>query len=195
MSGRDVPAWIPSAHFEDAVLYAVRTHALQARRGGTIPYLAHLFAVASLVMEDGGSEDETIAALLHDAAEDQGGEPRLRDIEARFGSNVAAIVLGCSDTLEVPKPPWEQRKRDYVAHLPSATPEVIRVSLADKLHNARSMAADHAIVGDALWARFNAPRDAQAAYYRQLCDAFRARGEGGPMVAQLCATVDELFGS
>lgn len=146
MSERDVPAWIPSPRFEDAVLYAIRTHALQARKGGTIPYLAHLFAVASLVMEDGGSEDEAIAALLHDAAEDQGGEPRLQDIEAHFGSNVTAIVLGCSDTLEVPKPPWEQRKRDYVAHLRSADPGVIQVSVADKLHNARSMAADHAIL-------------------------------------------------
>ena len=104
MSDRDTPAWIPGPRFEDAVLYAIRTHALQARKGGTIPYLAHLLAVASLVMEDGGSEEETIAALLHDAAEDQGGKPRLRDIETRFGSTVAAIVLGCSDTLEMPKP-------------------------------------------------------------------------------------------
>lgn len=195
MSGESVPAWVPSLQFEEAVLYAIRAHALQARKGGTVPYLAHLFAVASLVMEDGGSEDETIAALLHDAAEDQGGEPRLQDIEARFGSNVAAIVRGCSDTLEMPKPPWEERKRDYVARLRTESPEVIRVSLADKLHNARSMAADHAVVRDALWERFNAPRDAQAAYYRSLCDAFRARGDGGPMVAQLCATVEELFGS
>lgn len=195
MSDRDAPAWLPSARFEEAVVYAVRTHALQARKGGTVPYLAHLFAVASLVMEDGGSEDETIAALLHDAGEDQGGEPRIQDIEARFGSNIAAIVRECSDTLEMPKPPWEQRKRDYVAHLRTTTPEALRVSLADKLHNARSMATDHAIAGDALWARFNAPRDAQAAYYRQLCHAFRARRGGGPIVAQLCATVEELFGS
>ena len=195
MASEAKPKWIPGPRFEDAVVYAIRAHAHQARKGSTIPYLAHLFAVASLVMEDGGSEDETIAALLHDAAEDQGGEPRMQDIELRFGSDIAAIVRGCSDTLEMPKPPWEERKRDYVAHLPSATPEVIRVSLADKLHNARSMAADHAIVGDALWARFNAPRDAQATYYRGLCDAFRARRDRGPMVAQLCATVQGLFGS
>lgn len=194
VSGLDVPAWIPSARFEDAVQYATQAHALQARKGGTVPYLAHLFAVASLVMEDGGSEDETIAALLHDAGEDQGGEPRMQDIEARFGPEVAAIVRGCSDTLKAPKPSWEQRKRDYVAHLHSAAPAVIRVSLADKVHNARSMAADHAIVGDALWQRFNVKtRAPHERYYRELRAAFDSAKASDWLMRQFDDALDTLF--
>lgn len=124
MTKTDEPKWIPGRRFEDAVIYAIRAHARQARKAGTIPYLAHLFAVAAHVMEDGGTEDETIGALLHDAGEDQGGEPRMADIKARFGPEVEAIVRGCSDTLETPKPDWEVRKRDYVAHLPSASASI-----------------------------------------------------------------------
>src|SRR5688572_19708291 len=194
MSARLAPAWIPSSRLEQAVVYAMRAHASQARKGGTIPYLAHLFGVASLVMEDGGSETETIAALLHDAAEDQGGEERLRDIEARFGTVVAEIVRGCSEPLTVPKLPWADRKSQYLGHLADAPESVLRVALADKVHNARSMATDRAIHGEKVWARFNAPRDAQATYYRDLCDALRARRKDDPMVAQLCATVEEVFG-
>jgi hypothetical protein len=194
MNAPNLPAWVPNPRFEDALVYATRAHARQARKGGTVPYLAHILGVAALVIEDGGSEDEAIAALLHDAGEDQGGEPRMRDIEARFGKPVADIVRECSDTLEVPKPAWEERKRRYVAHLATASPAAVRVSLADKIHNARAMAADHRSVGDALWDRFNAPRDQQATYYRSLCAAFRARLGETPVVAQLCQVVDELFG-
>ena len=188
-----VPAWIPGARFEDALLYATRAHAHQARKGGTVPYLAHLFAVASLVMEDGGTEDETIAALLHDAAEDQGGEQRLRDIEERFGAEVAEIVRGCSEPLTIPKLPWTERKASYLRHLPGATVSVLRVSLADKLHNARSMALDHGILGDALWERFSAGRDEQATYYTDLCVAFRDRGSSSALVSELEAVVARLF--
>lgn len=167
-----VPAWIPSTKFEEAVTYAIRVHGSQARKGGSVPYLAHLFGVASLVMEDGGREDETIAALLHDAAEDQGGEARLRDIEERFGRAIADIVRGCSDTLERPKPEWCERKKRYLEHLPAASSSVLRVSLADKLHNTRAMATDYAVSGENLWERFNAGRDDQAWYHRKLCEAF-----------------------
>lgn len=192
------PAWVPGTRFEEAVVYAVRAHARQARKGGTVPYISHLFAVASLVMEDGGTADETIAALLHDAAEDQGGAGRLRDIEERFGPAVGAIVLGCSDTLETPKPPWMERKRAYVEHLAMAGLSVLRVSLADKLHNVRSIAADFSFHGEKLWERFNAGRDDQAWYYRQLLDAYRAacrkKGIQSPMLALLEKTIAEAFG-
>jgi len=194
MSDRDVPAWKPNARFEEAVLYATRTHALQARKGGTVPYLAHLFAVASLVMEDGGSENETIAALLHDAGEDQGGEPRVRDIEARFGKPVADIVLACSDTLKIPKPPWKERKSAYVAHLADASPGALRVSLADKIHNARSMAADHAQVGDALWERFTVKtRGPHEQYCRALSAAFHATKASDWLLRRFDAALEELF--
>jgi (p)ppGpp synthase/HD superfamily hydrolase len=194
MTNEPKPKWIPGPRFEDAVAYAIRAHAHQARKGGTIPYLAHLFAVAAHVMEDGGSEDETIAAMLHDAGEDQGGEPRMSDIEARFGSNIATIVRGCSDTLETPKPDWGERKRRYVEHLADASLEVRRVSLADKVHNAESMVSDHTVDGEKLWERFNAKRDDQATYYRSLRAAFRASGAGRPLFARLDAAVEKLFG-
>lgn len=194
MAERDVPAWIPSVRFDAAVVYAVRTHALQARKGGTVPYISHLFAVASLVIEDGGSEDEAIAALLHDAGEDQGGEPRMLDIENRFGKVVTDIVRACSDTLETPKPPWKQRKSAYVAHLAHVSPEAIRVSLADKVHNSRSTAADYLIWREKLWQRFTEkdPR-AHEDNYRDLSAAFHARKASKPMLRQLDAAIDELF--
>src|SRR6185503_7444058 len=176
------------------IVYAIQAHAQQARKGGTIPYLAHLLAVAALVIEDGGSEDEAIAALLHDAGEDQGGEPRIQDITARFGPRVAGIVRECSDTLETPKPPREQRMRDYIAHLPNASPEAVRVSMADKIHNARSMAADYSIVGDALWQRFTLKSPEQnEEYYRGLSDAFKRAGGSRWLMGQLDNALDELF--
>ena len=194
MTYQDEPKWIPGPRFEDAVVYAIRAHAHQARKGGTIPYLAHLFAVAAHVMEDGGTEDETIGALLHDAGEDQGGEPRMADIEATFGAAVEAIVRGCSDTLETPKPAWVERKQRYVEHLATASPAVRRVSLADKVHNTESMVSDLAVHGEALWQRFNAKRDQQAVYFRGLRDAFRVAGNRGPLLTRLEAAIGTLFG-
>ena len=118
------------------------------RKGSQTPYIAHPLGVASLVLEDGGDEDEAIAALLHDAPEDQGGLETLEQIRIRFGERVASIVDGCTDTYETPKPPWRRRKDDYLAHLPTASPSVWRVSLADKLHNARTILVDlHARAG------------------------------------------------
>src|SRR3712207_7204546 len=127
--------------WEKALVYASRVHALQWRQGSNVPYVSHLLGVASLVLEAGGDEDQAIAALLHDAAEDQGGEARLADIEARFGGRVAAIVRACTDSTETPKPPWRARKETYIAHLPTlegSVPESLCVSVADKLHNART---------------------------------------------------------
>ncbi len=122
--------------FDQALNYAIQLHADQLRKGSGVPYLAHLLSVTALVLEDGGSEDEAIAALLHDAVEDQGGLATLEEIRSKFGTHVADIVAGCTDSFEDPRPPWKQRKDRYLQHLAQATPEVRRVSLADKLHNA-----------------------------------------------------------
>ena len=161
--------------FEQALIYAYHVHGGQMRKGPDgIPYIGHLLGVASLVIEDGGDENEVIAALLHDAVEDQGGAPRLADIRARFGDRVAAIVKGCTDADTIPKPEWLERKRRYIRHLRSASPEVLRVSCADKLHNARAILADHVKLGDALFDRFNGGKAGTLWYYACLVNAFKA---------------------
>ncbi len=174
-------------------------HAHQRRKGTEIPYVAHLLAVAGLVIEDGAaagelSEDEAIAALLHDAAEDVGGEGRLADIRVRFGERVAEIVAACSDTFETPKPPWRERKEAYLARLAVETDRgVLRVSLADKVHNCRAILADYRVLGDELWSRFN--RDADTPwYYRVLSEVFADRMPRSPLSAELRRVVADLNG-
>jgi GTP pyrophosphokinase len=158
--------------FERALLYATRTHALQTRKGTEIPYVAHLLGVASIVLDSGGSEDAAIAALLHDAVEDQGGVRRLNDIQDRFGKRVATIVAKCSDADTVPKPPWRERKADYIAHLVSeGDSDVLLVGAADKLNNARAIQRDYEVLRDDLWARFNAGKQDQLWYYTELVKA------------------------
>jgi (p)ppGpp synthase/HD superfamily hydrolase len=126
--------------FQAALVQAARLHQRQVRKQSGVPYVSHLLAVCALVLEDGGSEDEAIAALLHDAVEDQGGAQTLDHIRNLFGDEVAAIVDGCSDTDQDPKPPWRERKEAYLRHLadPATSASVLRVATADKLHNARS---------------------------------------------------------
>lgn len=179
--------------YEEAFGLAARLHASQVRKGTTIPYLSHLMAVSSLVLEQGGSEDEAIAALLHDAMEDQGGQPTLEEIRRRFGENVADIVEGCSDTDVIPKPPWRDRKQAYIAHVATASPSVRLVSAADKLHNARSILDDYRNLGDDLWPRFSAGRADILWYYQSLVEAYR-QADPGPnrLVAELDRTVREL---
>jgi (p)ppGpp synthase/HD superfamily hydrolase len=145
------------------------------------------------VLEDGGSEDEAIAAVLHDAVEDQGGAATLRRIEQQFGRNVARIVDACSDTDVTPKPPWRERKEAYVAHLADADGATLRVSLADKLHNARAILFDVQVVGDEVWSRFDAHRDEVLWYYNALADAFIVRN-AGPMALELKRTVERISG-
>lgn len=181
-----------AGEFNRAFAYAREAHAGQLRKGTPIPYVSHLLAVAALVLEDGGTETEAMAALLHDAAEDRGGEERLREIRERFGDDVARIVIECSDTTEQPKPAWHERKRAYIQHLQTEVSDsAVRVSLADKLHNARAMLLDYREHGDALWERFNAPAADQLWYYRALADAFTARTPSR-LAAELDRTVTEL---
>jgi hypothetical protein len=155
-----------------------------------VPYLAHLLAVAALVLDDGGDGDEAIAALLHDAAEDQGSRGRVDDIRGRFGDRVATIVEACTDTFETPKPPWRPRKDAYLAGLSDAPRDAVRVSLADKLANARALLADYRQYGDELWTRFRGDSD-QLSYYRALADAFAAL-EASAMADELERVVAEL---
>jgi GTP pyrophosphokinase len=180
-----------TSRFEDALIYATRLHAAQVRKATAVPYVAHLLGVAAIVLENGGDEDEAIAALLHDAVEDQGGAATREEIRRRFGERVTAIVDGCTDTDVTPKPPWRARKEAYIAHVRHADRSVRLVSAADKLYNVRSLARDYRQLGEELWARFNGGRDGTLWYYRGLVDAFRAAGST-PLVEELARTVDEL---
>jgi (p)ppGpp synthase/HD superfamily hydrolase len=177
--------------FEDALGYAARLHREQERKGSGVPYVTHLLAVAAIVGEQSGSEDEVIAALLHDAVEDQGGQPRLEEIRARYGDAVAEIVWGCTDADTIPKPPWRERKEIYVAHLDDASPSIRLVSSADKLHNARSILMDYRVLGPALWDRFTGGREGTLWYYHALADAF-LRLSPGPLADELARTVREI---
>jgi len=164
------------SRFQDALHLAADLHARQVRKGTRIPYLAHLLAVASLALENGADEDTAIAALLHDAVEDQGGAATLGVIRERFGDRVARIVAECSDTDTVPKPPWRERKEAYVAHLPHADAATRLVSACDKLHNARSILEDLRRNGLSVFERFKGGKDGTLWYYRTLVEIFRRTG-------------------
>ncbi|HKA86385.1 MAG TPA: HD domain-containing protein [Haliangiales bacterium] len=182
--------------FDRAMALAMELHRRHWRKGTTIPYLAHLLGVASLVLEHGGGEDEAAAALLHDAVEDQGGAPTLARIRAELGDAIADIVRAVSDTDVVPKPPWRERKERYLAHLPQAAAPARLVSAADKLHNARAIVADLRVHGEGVWDRFAGGREGTLWYYRSLVEAFQSGGSpGGPpaeLVAELARTVGEM---
>lgn len=178
--------------FSEALVYAAQLHARQPRKGTDIPYLSHPLSVAALVLEHGGTEEEAIAGLLHDAAEDQGGHRRLEEIEKLFGRRVAAIVRGCSDCLGDPKPDWFTRKRRYIAGLRHAGPKVLRVVAADKLHNARAILADFRGHGEAVFDRFKGRKRGTLWYYARVA---RVLGEvnGGVLVEELQRVVAELI--
>jgi len=166
--------------FDRALLYATHVHGGQVRKGTSTPYVAHLLAVAATVLEYGGDEDLAIAALLHDSAEDQGGKARLDDVRNRFGERVAKVVAACSDSLAntaggEQKADWEKRKKDYLAHLRNADEDILRVSLADKVHNARSILRDlrKPDIGEKIWDRFSQPKERTLWSYRSLADLFR----------------------
>ena len=189
----EVPHTVLGERFEDALGFAARVHRSQRRKGGEIPYVGHLLGVCSLVIEDGGSEEEAIAALLHDAVEDQGGDNMLEQIRERYGVAVAEIVLACSDTTQTPKPDWRFRKEAYIAHLDDAPHAVLRVSLADKLYNARTLLRDYELDGEALWGRFDpsAGRDGELWYYGALAARF-SELYPSPMATELADVVDRL---
>ncbi|MBX9745671.1 MAG: HD domain-containing protein [Hyphomonadaceae bacterium] len=177
--------------FDRALAYASALHRTQVKKGTTIPYVAHLLAVASLVLDHGGDEDQGIAGLLHDAVEDQGGEPTLRDIREKFGDRVGDIVVDCTDAWVQPKPPWRERKEAYLAALPKKASASLLVSLADKVHNSRAIAADYRTYGEAIWTRFNGGREGTIWYYRRLGEIFRDVYPG-PLQDDLDRAVDSF---
>jgi GTP pyrophosphokinase len=173
-----------TARFDEAFRYAHELHAAQTRKGTVAPYIGHLMGVASIVLDDGGTEDEAIGALLHDAVEDQGGRARLDEIRGRFGDAVARIVEDCTDSWETPKKPWAERKRQYVEQARRLGASSLRVSAADKVHNAYAILRDLRNTGEAVWSRFNAAPDDILSYYESLVRAYREAG-GGPLVDEL----------
>jgi GTP pyrophosphokinase len=180
-----------SQKFDQALHYAVLIHAFQKRKDTEIPYLAHLLGVASIALEYGANESEAIGALLHDAGEDAGGEGRIEDIRHRFGDAVADIVQGCTDAVTIPKPPWQKRKEDYIAHVPLASASIRLVSASDKLHNARAILRDYRRLGDALWTRFTGGKAGTLWYYRALVTAFRKAGKD-ELIDELDRVVTEI---
>ncbi len=179
--------------FFAALDYAARLHAHQRRKASDVPYIAHLLAVTAIVLEHGGSQTEAIAALLHDAVEDQGGAAQLAEIERRFGPEVARVVAACTDTDQQPKPPWRARKEQHVAQAAAADASVRLVLAADKLHNGRAILADLRRHGEAIWSRFNGGRDGTLWYYRAMLAALDAGGpEHGALVDELRRVVAEL---
>jgi GTP pyrophosphokinase len=162
-----------SDSFTRALVYATNLHAAQVRKGSGVPYIAHLLGVASIALEYGADEGQAIAALLHDAVEDQGGAATRAEIRQMFGDRVTAIVDGCTDSEITPKPPWRQRKESYIAHIATAETSILLVSAADKLYNAQSILKDYRLVGEAIWARFQGGKTGTLWYYRSLVTAFK----------------------
>ncbi len=189
-----------TTRYNDAFVFAADLHREQFRKDTRIPYLSHVMAASTLVLEYGGDEDQAIAALLHDSIEDQGycytgGVAALRkEINRRYGAEVLAIVEACTDSDTQPKPPWRKRKEAYIVHMAGAPLPVLRVSAADKLHNARCILADYRQIGESLWERFSADREQVLWYYRSLIDAFRDAGAPVGLVDELEHTVREVEG-
>ncbi len=180
-----------TSRFENALVYAAQLHARQVRKRSNVPYIAHLLGVTSLVLEDGGQEDEAIAALLHDAVEDQGGIETLKEIQQRFGLEVADIVIGVTDAISDPKPPWRERKEAYIASIRTASPAVLRVSLADKVYNARATLRDIRREGESAWERFNGGKEGTLWYYHQLILEFESHGSRS-LLSELIKIVGRL---
>ena len=180
-----------TTRFDDAFRYAHDLHRAQLRKGTLIPYVAHFMGVAALVIEHGGDEDQAIAGLLHDAPEDQGGRPVLREIERRYGADVARIVADCTDAWTDPKPEWRVRKEAYLAVLPGKPERSLLVSLADKTDNAEAILYDWRAIGDALWPRFNGGADGTRWYYGRLADFF-SRAMPGRLSDRLSRATEEF---
>src|SRR2546425_10055647 len=177
--------------FTRAVGYAARLHAKQKRKGTERPYIGHLLGVASIVIEHGGDEDAVIAALLHDAVEDQGGLPRLREIRRKFGARVVRIVDGCTDSYTEPKPPWRARNLAYIQRVAADPADVRLVSAADKLSNARETLHELRLHGDSVFEKFEGKKEGTLWYYRALVEVFRKAGTN-PLIDELDRVVTEL---
>jgi (p)ppGpp synthase/HD superfamily hydrolase len=173
MLKENIPSTFLTKRYLAAMEYAISQHKDQTRKQTNIPYISHCLAVSSLVLEAGGDEDQAIAGLLHDVAEDCGGEPRLVEIENLFGKRVAKIVRGCSDSLtesETTKAPWKERKLEHLNKLRQSDKDILIVTGADKTHNARAIVTDSQIIGDQIWSRFNAEKSDIIWYYQNVLE-------------------------
>jgi (p)ppGpp synthase/HD superfamily hydrolase len=192
------PRLVLTGRFTEAVEYARQLHT-EYRKGTGIPYMAHLIGVAALVMGEADgrvpvTEDMVIAALLHDAVEDHGGLPRLHDIEERFGPNVARMVAALSDTFAEDhdkKEGWEERKKNYLARLRQEPDDVLLISAADKLYNAKAILDDFKEIGAAVFDRFKRGKDQQLWYFDELLKVFRAHPPNR-IVNDLESVIEEL---
>ncbi len=183
---------ILSSRFQDALNFAVELHAGHTGKGTCIPDISHLLAVSNLAIQHGENEGEAIAALLHDAIEDQGDEETREAIRRRFGDRVVEIVEGCTDTDATPKPPWRPQKEAYLATC-GPPPSVLLISAAAKLQNARMILADYCVIGESLWKRFNGGREGTLRYYFSLATAFQeAAMAPSPLVDGLNRVVSEI---
>ena len=185
--------------FVSALQFAHDVHRSQIRKDTTIPYVSHLLSVAGLVLESGGDEDLAIAGLLHDAVEDAeeiSGEEMSDRIRSKFGDRVADIVDGCSDAKSSPggsKPPWRSRKEAYIKHLRSASDDVLRVSIADKVHNARSIATDQDRFGEKVWTRFTSTSEESRWYYTSLRDIYKERINDSYLIKELDIAIARIW--
>ena len=177
--------------FEEAMIFANRIHAQQKRKATGAPYMAHILGVTAMVLEDGGSEDEAIGALLHDAAEDQGGEEILAAIREKFGEKVEQIVRECSDTLISPKPPWKERKENHLNEMANALPETIRIMQADKVYNARNLQRTLIEQGPQTWQNFKGGREGTLWYFRQM-HTLLSRTRPGYLMKELARLIEVL---
>jgi (p)ppGpp synthase/HD superfamily hydrolase len=180
-----------SKQYDDALVYAADLHRNQVRKGSGIPYIAHLLSVSSRILVASGSEDQAIAGLLHDAAEDQGGQTTLDKIRERFGAPVSQIVADCTDSWVEPKPAWRPRKEAYLSALPTKPTSSLLVSLADKVDNAEAILLDYRNIGDDLWGRFTGGREGTIWYYRTLSAIFD-RALPGTLANELSRTVSQF---
>jgi (p)ppGpp synthase/HD superfamily hydrolase len=174
--------------YDEAFHYAHSLHREQTRKGTDIPYISHLMVVSAIVVEHGGNEDQAIGALLHDAAEDQGGAATLDEIRQRFGTSVAEIIYDCTDAWTEPKSEWRARKEAYLEKLPAKSKRSLLVSLADKVHNAEAILFDYRTLGDPLWQRFNGGAEGTRWYYVALADVFE-QALPGPLADRLSRAV------
>ena len=185
-----------SPRLHEALEYAIELHGRDARKQTQVPVLAHLLSVCALVQRDGGDEDEAIAALLHDALEDKPGETNPALLAKRFGPRVLSLIQLATDTppgyTGGPKPPWRERKERYLEHVRKAPPSNLRVTVADKVDNARAILADYQRVGESLWSRFNAGKADQLWYYQSALAAYKEAGFCGPLLDELDQLVGQL---
>jgi (p)ppGpp synthase/HD superfamily hydrolase len=179
-----------SPRIDDALGFVAHAFRARVRKGTGIPYLTHLLAVMVIVAEHGGDEEQMLAALLHDYLEDIEGASAA-EVEQRFGARVARLVEALSDSVEHPKPPWQERKQSYLDKLAGEPADLKLISAADKLHNARSLLRDHENVGEALWSRFTASREQTLWYYESVCVAL-GTGWQHPLLDELERTVAQL---